>query len=73
MSATRVNVILPDKTLESMRLLVRTYGRSQFLNYAALALVARLRGDLETAFDYERAARAMMRDERGPSGAGKTR
>lgn len=60
----RINVCLPADTLTLLDERVRPYARSQWLNYAALALVARLEGGHAAALaavDYERAARLLMR------------
>ncbi len=56
----RINICLPETTLARLDKRVKLYSRSQWLNYAALSVMARLAGDALTAVDYERAARLLM-------------
>lgn len=56
----RINVILPDQTIAKLRKLTAAGSRSQFVNYAVLAMLATLRADGYTAEQYEKAAWALV-------------
>lgn len=65
---TRINISLPDETLARLDRVLTAYKRSQYLDYAAKAMLARLRGDALGAIDYERACRALLRRPGGGGG-----
>lgn len=59
-SMDRVNVILPTATITRMASLSAAGTRSQFINYAVLAMLATLRGESHEAEGYEKMARALV-------------
>lgn len=61
----RINVTLPDQTVARLDAVLEPMKRSQFLNYAALATLARVRGGHQATLEavaYEHAARALVRE-----------
>lgn len=60
MDMMRVNLTLPDPTLAAMDKRLEPFKRSQFVAYAARALLARLDGDLVNAVGYEHAAKMLL-------------
>ncbi len=68
-STERINITLPRSTLAALDKRLEAYKRSQFLSYAARALLERLEGRVVDAVGYEQAARALLR---GTHAAGST-
>ena len=57
----RINVILPPEVLARMDKRVLPFKRSQWLAYAAQALMARLEGRVMDAVLYENMAKELMK------------
>lgn len=59
----KISINMRESTARALGRRVRVYRRSQFLDYAALALLARVRGAVRDAEEYERCARELVRGE----------
>lgn len=57
----KVSITIRRLTLERLRRRVVLYKRSQFLDYAACAMLERVAGRVREAEDYERMARELVR------------
>lgn len=57
----KISITMRRATMDRLRRHVVLYKRSQFLDYAALALLARVEGKAVVAEEYERMARELVR------------
>lgn len=57
----KVSITIRKSTLDRLRHKVVRYKRSQYMDYAALAMLERLANRPEKAVEYERMARELVR------------